>query len=102
MVLHLGNTPNLDHKLRECKTLNLHYGACHNWSPEKDLLPALDRRGEGRIHIRHEEYLIDYVVHCCSILCKYLPDVGICLAHLSLHIPGTYNIAHIVMTYLPG
>ncbi len=100
-ILQLGYTSNLDHEPRERKTLNLHNGTCHNGSTGKDLWPALDCSCEGRIHICHEEYFIYYIVYRCPILCEHLLDVGICLPHLSLHISETYDIAPVIMTYLP-
>src|SRR5215210_6258678 len=35
------------------------------------------------------------------VLCQHLLDVCVGLAHLHLHIPPTYDIAHIVVAHLP-
>jgi hypothetical protein len=49
----------------ERKTLDLHDGARDYRGTRKDILPTFDCRLESRIHICHEEYLINYVVHRC-------------------------------------
>src|ERR671933_301396 len=100
-MLYLSNTLNLNHKVRECKTLNLYYGACNYRDTKKYFISAFDCGCKGAFHISYKKCLINYIIHICSILCKHLPYVGIRLTHLSLHISFAYHIAIIVMAYLP-
>src|SRR5688572_1744017 len=63
------DAPNLDHQVGEGEALNLDDGTGDNGGTGKDFLPALDGCGKGRIHICHEQHLIDYVLNCRLVFC---------------------------------
>jgi hypothetical protein len=80
----------------------LHNGASQHRIARKDLLSAFNPCSKYCIHVCHEEHLIYDIVHSCAILCEHHLDVLVGLAHLHLHISPTYDIALVVMAYLPG